>query len=306
MPETARARQDVRVDLDAAADELYGGPPDTFVTTRTALEKQAKQTGDAELAGQIRRLTKPTVAGWLANRLSRERPDDVAALVEIGAALREATATLSGDDFRELTRRQQGLIRDLVRQAKQFAAAAGKIIGETTAREVEDTLRAAVLDEAAGQELVQGRLTSGLRRTGLEASGATPAVAAPTAGRSRKSPRPAAASDQQRRDEAVTRADHALTEAAEAERAATAEQAEAERAVTDLDRRAAAALTEVDRLRAALRTAAELQSDLERDQLRARRALDRANTAARSAGRRLAEATKRREALTDPAPRRRD
>ncbi len=144
------------MDLDAVTDELYGGTPETFTTTRTAREKEAKQAGEAEVAAAIHGLTKPTVAAWLANQLSRERPEDVAALVEIGSALREATAALRGDDFRELTTRQQKLVRDLVRQAKQLAATAGKIIGETTAREVEDTLRAAVLDASAGEELIQG------------------------------------------------------------------------------------------------------------------------------------------------------
>jgi hypothetical protein len=279
------------VDLDAVADELYGGPPETFIATRTAREKEAKAVGDADVAAQIRELTKPTVAAWLANLLSRERPEDVAALVEIGTALREATATASGDDFRELTRRQQVVIRDLVRQAKQLAAAAGKIIGETTAREVEDTLRSAVVDESAGQELIHGRLTTTLRRTGFETPGAsgTPARA------SRK--RSAPTSDQERRDEAVAQADRDVVEATDEARTAAEEHASAKQALADVDRRAADALAEVDRLRDALRTAAELQSDLERDQLRARRAVDRAKTAARAADRRLAEAKSRRDEI---------
>jgi hypothetical protein len=283
------------VDLDAVADELYGGPPETFIATRTAREKDAKQAGDADGAAQIRGLGKPTVAAWLANLLSRERPEDVAALVEIGTALREATAIASGDDFREATRRQQVVVRDLVRQAKQLGAAAGKIIGETTAREVEDTLRSAVVDESAGQELIEGRLTTSLRRTGFETFGATP----PTSGTPTrpKRQRPEPTSDRQRRDEAGARADREVVEATDEQRAAAEEQVKAEQTLADLDQRAADALAEVDRLRDALRTAAELQSDLERDQLRARRAVDRANTAARAAGRRMAEAKTRRDEI---------
>jgi hypothetical protein len=284
------------VDLDAVADELYGGTPETFTATRTAREKEAKQTGEADIAAAIRGLTKPTVAAWLANQLSRERPEDVAALVEIGSALREATAALRGDDFRELTKRQQILVRDLVRQAKQLAAAAGKIIGETTAREVEDTLRAAVVDASAGEELMQGRLTTALRRTGFDSPGATPAGGAP-ARAGRKPSRAAPTSEQQRRDEAVARADREVVEAQDAERTAAEELTQAQQALAEIDGRAAEALAEVDRLRAALRTATELQSDLERDQLRARRALDRANTAARAAVRRLTEAKGRRDEI---------
>jgi hypothetical protein len=287
------------VDLDPVVDELYAGPPETFVATRTAREKQAKQAGDGDVAAQIHGLTKPTVAAWLANRLSRERREDIQALVGIGAALRQATASLSGDDFRELTRRQQLLIRDLMRQAKQLAAAAGKIIGETTAREVEDTLRAAVVDEGAGQELIQGRLTTGLRRTGFDSAGTTPAA-------NRRPPRSVPRSDEQRREEAIARADRDVIEATDAERTAVAERDRAHQTLAETDRRAADALAEVDRLRAELRAAAELQSDLERDQLRARRALDRADGSARAAGRRLAEASKRREELADPAPNRAD
>jgi hypothetical protein len=70
------------------------------------------------LAAQIHQLTKPNLVAWLANQLARERADEIRPLLELGVALREATATLSGQQLRELSRQQRQLVYALVQQAR--------------------------------------------------------------------------------------------------------------------------------------------------------------------------------------------
>jgi hypothetical protein len=92
--------------LDEIADELYGLPLGEFTAARNGYQKQARQAGDKELAGQIKALAKPNVVAWLANQLARAHADELAPLVELGAGMREATRTLAGDELRALAKQR--------------------------------------------------------------------------------------------------------------------------------------------------------------------------------------------------------
>ncbi|HSJ52075.1 MAG TPA: hypothetical protein VLA90_12460, partial [Actinomycetota bacterium] len=76
-----RAREGRISDLERRIDELYSGPPDAFVAGRDALAAELKGAGDAEKAKLVKGLRKPVVAAWALNRLAREDPTGVAALV---------------------------------------------------------------------------------------------------------------------------------------------------------------------------------------------------------------------------------
>jgi hypothetical protein len=160
-------RQYDLVDVESVSDELYGLPLDDFTPARNEREKQAKAAGEKDLAAQIHQLTKPNLVAWLANQLARERVDEIRPLLELGAALREATATLSGQQLRELSRQQRQLVYALVQQARRLANAAGRKVSEDTARGLEDTLRAALVDPHAAEALVAGRLTEGMQNSGF-------------------------------------------------------------------------------------------------------------------------------------------
>jgi hypothetical protein len=163
-------------DVDAVADELYTLPPAQFVAARDARAKEARASGDKDAAREITSLRKPTIVGWLANLLAHERADSVRPLVELGAALREASETLSGPQLRGLSRQRNELVGALVREARALGAAAGqRRLGEDAVRGLEATLHAALADPDAAQQLIQGRLTDGLTHTGF---GAAPAGAA--------------------------------------------------------------------------------------------------------------------------------
>src|SRR5689334_3373488 len=132
------------VSLDEIAWELYGLEPAEFTAARNAKAKEAKQDGDKELAAAITALGKPTMVGWLANQLIRQYPDEMHALLELGESLREATASLAGDQLKELSRQQRQVVHALVQQARGLASAAGHPASEDTARGVEETLHAAL------------------------------------------------------------------------------------------------------------------------------------------------------------------
>ncbi|GLI03927.1 hypothetical protein [Phytohabitans aurantiacus] len=250
--------------LDEIADELYALPPRDFTAARNARAKEAREAGDSDLAKRITALGKPTMTGWLTNQLVRERPDEIRALLELGASLREATASLAGDELKELSRQQRQVVQALVRQARALADAAGHPATEDTARGLEQTLHAALADEAAAEQLNAGHLTGVLSPTGFPGdSGATP----------------------------VTRATGARKgDVDEARQASEAAAAAYEDAQADLDE-AGAALAEaaqrVDDVKRQLAEADEAHRAAQRAEREARATADKAARAARQAAQRL-------------------
>ncbi|MDE3087212.1 MAG: hypothetical protein KGJ77_10660 [Acidobacteriota bacterium] len=153
--------------LDEAADELYRLPLPEFTTTRDARAAEAARAGDRELSAAIKKLRKPTTGAWLANLLAHARPDDVGRLIDLGAALRSAQGRLAGDDLRRLSQQRRELVSGLSAEATRLARDAGTAAGEAAVGELEETLEAALSDEAAAEALRSGRLTARLAHAGL-------------------------------------------------------------------------------------------------------------------------------------------
>jgi hypothetical protein len=162
------------VDLDAVADELYGLSLEDFIPTRTAREREMKAADNKELAAEIHRLPKPNVVAWLVNQLVREHYDDIQALLGLGSAMREATATFSGDRLRELSREQHEAIRRLVEHAKLLAHVAGRQVSDDTVNSLEETLRAAMADPGKPREHRQPTATVGRRKVPVGSQEAAP------------------------------------------------------------------------------------------------------------------------------------
>jgi hypothetical protein len=162
--------------VEEAADQLYALSPREFTAARDARAKEAKDAGDKEGAAEIKALRKPTVTAWLANQLVRHHADEVRPLLELGTALREATATLSGPQLRELSRQRNDVIRALVRKARRLAADAGQAVSEDVARGLEETLNAALADPAQAELLLQGRLSVQLQHSGYGPAENPPSV----------------------------------------------------------------------------------------------------------------------------------
>ena len=141
------------VDAEEVADELYALPPEQFTTARNARAKEAKAAGDKETAARVAALRKPTVLAWLVNLLVRELPDEIGGFLDLGDALRDATATLSGPELRQLSGQRHRLIQALVRQARDLARQAGYRTTEDVARGLEETLAAALTDPVVADQL---------------------------------------------------------------------------------------------------------------------------------------------------------
>ncbi len=171
--------------LDDVAQELYGLPPEEFTEVRNARAKQITAAGDRELAAEVRKLPKPTVAAWLANDLVRTRGPDVEELIALGPELREAQGKGVRQDMRRLVDRRRDVIKGLVGVASQRAAEAGHSMASQVQRHLEETLEAAVADEESAAALRTGRLSNPLAFVGFGGDNTSPRWP-PTAGQGAK------------------------------------------------------------------------------------------------------------------------
>ena len=171
--------------------ELYALPLADFTRVRNDLAAQAKRRGRKQLAETIKQLRKPTASAWAVNLLVRHHPEEITALLAIGAQLREAQSSLAGDALRDLTRQRRQAIAALGRLARAVAARYGQKLSSASESEVEETLQAALVDPAAGYALRSGRLTAPLSYVGL---GPLSAVAGPAPTAETEIPKPAGTS----------------------------------------------------------------------------------------------------------------
>src|SRR3954452_2359436 len=154
-------------DLEAVADELYALAPEEFTAARDRRAAEARANGQAALAGQIRGLRKPTQGAWVVNLLARERPEQLNELLELGASLRSAQASLQGDELRRLSTQRGQVVGALARDALNLAREAGRTPTAAVQREVEQTLEAALADPDAAETVRAGRLSSALSYAGF-------------------------------------------------------------------------------------------------------------------------------------------
>jgi hypothetical protein len=262
------------VDLDAAADELYGISPDEFIAHRTALVGDARKAGDRTLANEIGQLRKPTRTAWLANLLARSEADRIDELLDLGRQLQEAQRSSSATDLRRLSAGRRTTVDALTREAAELGKAAGYAASEGAVQEVSQTLQAALGDPEVAEQLRRGRLVQaasyggfgpvatppagGRRGTEAERERSSDLLAALAAsvGTAGKRTTPPAAQDRARQQ--------ALQELAEAKdgweaagRAADEAAADAERAST----RAEDLVAEIEKIRGRLREAESAERD---------------------------------------------
>lgn len=142
-------------------DALYALDPSEFVAARDALAKDLKAAGDQDAAAGVKSLKKPTKAAWAINQVARSHPDDVAALLDAGATLRERqAAALSGGDagaLRDAAADRRNAVRTLVGHVVALA-------GVTVREDASATFEAASVDDEAGVIVASGRLTTTLDR----------------------------------------------------------------------------------------------------------------------------------------------
>jgi hypothetical protein len=260
--------------LAEIADRLYVVPPRDFVATRDEAVAEARTAGDEVTAAAVGKLRRPSVAAWLVNLLALRRPELVAELAELSAALHTAQRELDGAQLRELSAQRRATVAALVEQARSLAVEvdAGLADGKLPLGEVEKTLNAALSDREVAEAVRSGRLT---RAVGYEGFGELPRARLRLV--TSEAGEPGEPGDQPPAEAAehVTR-QAAQAELVEARAAAQAANAELDR-VTTAQREAKQALAEIDAAMVELaerRTAAmERLSQVEAAGLGARRAV---------------------------------
>jgi hypothetical protein len=142
-----------KTDPDPIA-RLYGLDLEDFVGERDALAKRLRADGDRDGAAAVKKLPKPTRAAWAVNRLVRDRPDEIEALVTAGAALAGAQEQL-------LDGADAGVLRGAAEAARALVdALADEAPVDGAARDkVRATLHAATVDEDVREEVAAGRVT---------------------------------------------------------------------------------------------------------------------------------------------------
>jgi hypothetical protein len=250
------------------ATELYSLVPPEFTAARDAAARAARSDGDSELAAQLKALRRPPISAWLVNELVRKQGDELDALLDLGAELREAQQALDADELRTMTRRRQEVIRGLTELADAIAADAGQQVSDAARHEVEATLDAALADADAADAVRTGRLMRALSSTGLEAVDLDGAAAVPDAAppqrrwaakratKARTKAPPDRGTSRRARDKAVAEARRAL-DTAEQELAQRTDELAAARSAVEKIR------TRISELQTALDEAAAQRSDAE-------------------------------------------
>lgn len=150
--------------LQAAADELYGLPPEQFTAARDDFTRRLRQAGERDLASAVHDLRRPSTSAWLVNVLVRHRAEPLDELLEIGELLRSAMASGAGLEVRRLTADRRGAVAALAGEAEVLA---GRPIPAGVLDEVRATLEAATADPTAATAVCSGRLVRALSYAGF-------------------------------------------------------------------------------------------------------------------------------------------
>lgn len=210
-------------DLDDELDRLYGGAPERFVAERNALAARLRKAHQPEAAATVAALKKPVAVAWAANRLAREEPQAVEALLGATERLRSTQKrALTSDGKRAELEAAQAAERDALREL--VTAARTRLEPPVTGAALDrlgQTLRAAATDAATRPLLEHGRLSGEVHAAGFEAVDGL----APRRSRRRRTDDGAKERVKALREEARRLA----AEARAADRAATAAERDAER-----------------------------------------------------------------------------
>lgn len=164
------------MDLATIAAELYAKPLDEFTAARN---ERAKEIDDKDLAGQVRKLQKPSASAWLINMLAGHRAKELQGALALGESLRTAQDSLDRKQLKELGTKRQQLIAAMVKDGRSLGEELGQKISPSVAIAVEQTLRAAMADARAAAAVATGRLVRALAASGWEPVDLAGAVGGP-------------------------------------------------------------------------------------------------------------------------------
>lgn len=243
---------------------LYGEPLATFTSTRDAWAKELKTAGETGAATRVKSLRKPALAAWVVNLLVRRDAEQVDQVLTLGESLRAAAADLDGEELRTLTRQRRQLTAAVTTRARGLAREAGVKVTAAVADQVEGTLHAAMLSDAASAAVRTGALVRAVAPAEVgelaDTADLGDAVADPallgTRGPVVEAPEPGRPDLRVVVDDGAARreAEEAVEEARAALTDAEAEAAEADDAVATLRARTLQVEEEIDELRRRIAT----------------------------------------------------
>jgi hypothetical protein len=274
-------------ELLSVAEQLYAGSAEEFTEARNAAAKGV----DRELAAEIKKLKKPSVAAWAVNLLVRSETEQIDSVLELAASLRAAAEALDGDELRALTRQRRQLTSALATAARSHARDAGVRLTGPVVDQVEGMLTAAMLDPVAAQVVRTGRVVTAFTSTGVSDLDVASVVAVPGALDVQATARAATETVDDDRppdlhvvpDDGAKRAaaEDALEEAEQQVAAAEAELAEVGRGVDDLNARRLQLQGEADELRRRLAAIEDEVEEVDDELEEAQEARDDAEAALR-------------------------
>jgi hypothetical protein len=229
------------------AAELYALSPEEFTAARKA-RARALRGEEPELAAQVAKLPKQTATAAAINRVAREDPSEVRALVQAGRALRSAQeAAVSGKSagaVADATREHRTALDRVRREVRRLG------VSDAVLERAGATLRAASVDPDLQPLLERGALAREVVSAGF---GLDPAlVAAAPARRAKPRSRP---DDAAERRAAVQAAQERLAAAKRRTRDAAAERKRLERELAGARQEEDAAAQEVAEAEAAVAAA---------------------------------------------------
>jgi DNA repair exonuclease SbcCD ATPase subunit len=277
------------------ADELYALPLPEFTPAR---DRKAKELKGTDLAKEVKALKKPSLAAWVVNLLVRHEAEQVEQVLQVGAALRKAQESMSGDELRQLTRQRRQVTAAVTTQARRLSREHGQKITEAVAGQVEATLTAAMIDEECAKAVRSGMLLTPLESTGVDAVELDRAVALPEAlGFVASVREPAAPTkpelhvvpDPDRDEKALAAAREALEQAEGELTEATEAYDDADTAVKELEARSMQVQAEIDELKRKIAELEESADEVDEESAAAEEARDEAEAV-------VTEATEARDA----------
>jgi hypothetical protein len=244
---------------DKALDELYQADLGDFTARRNDLAKRLGTDGDAEAAGRVKALKKPSSAAWALNRLSHDDPKLRKDVLGAGAKLRTAQEKFVAgkgdrDGVRAATQMERNVVDKATGAAAKLAAKSDTKLSPAALERVRQTLHAVALDDEVRSDFERHRLTTDHEAVGLGGL----AAAAPSRRKSAKR------DDERRHRQELKAAEseaaklereeaQARTKANAAREAAERAQGDLERRASDLERATAAAAAAKQRLEALVR-----------------------------------------------------
>ena len=153
--------------------------PEEFTAARNARAKEAKAAGDAESRRRCRPSASRPPGRGCSTSSCAGTADEVQQVLDLGAQLRAAQGNLGAAEVRALDQQRRQLTRAVAQQARTLGQDAGRRVTDQVTTDVEETLRSAMVDEAAGAALLTGLLTDTFSSTGLEPVDLSRVVAVP-------------------------------------------------------------------------------------------------------------------------------